>query len=111
MRFEFFDGMRSIGSVVWEGPGQIRIEVQESKARKRLTEYFAGESVYLTGTFEGEGDDGFHVRRRDWTPWEFRRACLEAASVHSYTAIARPVGPVEDRDWNGEAWEHRETSA
>lgn len=106
MRYEFFEGLTSLGSVVWEGPGQVRYELAETPdgdgLARDFTRYLTGDAVYLTGAFD-QDDEGLRVRRRDSTPWEFRQACLAFAHARSYTAVARPVGPVEDREVE-EAW-------
>lgn len=103
MRFEFFDRMQSIGSVVWEGPGQVRFDLPDGDDRWSMGRFFAGESYYLSGTFDEDGE-GFVARRRDWTPYEFARACTEFARSRSYTVISRPAGAVEDRFSEG-VWE------
>lgn len=97
MRFELFNGPTSVGSVTWEGPGQIRLDVGGEADRRFLAEYFAGETVYLSAGVDDDGD-GLAVRRRDWTPWEFERACHSLDQARSLRAVARPVGPVEDPD-------------
>ncbi|MGH2740635.1 MAG: hypothetical protein ACRDH6_09170 [Actinomycetota bacterium] len=94
MRFEFFDGKRRVGSAVWEGPGQIRLEVGIPEESRFLTDYFAGEVTYLSAGFD-DGDE-FQIRRRDWSPWEFERSCKALARVRNYRVQATPVGPIEE---------------
>lgn len=95
MRFELFEGPRRVGSVTWEGPGQIRLEIPGDEDREFLARYFAGEAVYLSAGVDDDGD-GFQIRRRDWSPWEFERACMGLAQARSVQAVPRPVGPVEE---------------
>ena len=98
MRFEFFEDMESLGSVAWMGPGQVRLDLRDPGRRDEMGRYFAGETVYLTAGFDQIGDgDGVVPRRRDWTPWEFSKACADLARSHRYTVLARPVGPIEER--------------
>jgi hypothetical protein len=97
MRFEFYDGRRRVGSAVWEGPGQVRLEVGVPEESKYFDEYFGTEVTYLSGGFDDDGDE-FQIRRRDWSPWEFERACRALARSRSYRAVASPVGPIEERE-------------
>ncbi len=94
MRFDIYDGARSVGTVLWEGPGQVRLEVDDRRDREFLSEYFTTEVTYLTAGFDEDGD-GTHSRRRDWSPWEFQRACR---SLPGYQMVAQPAGPVEERE-------------
>lgn len=103
MRYELFDGARSVGSVTWEGPGQVRYELADPEVRRYFEDRFADESVYLTGAFDPDGE-GMVSRRGDWSPAEFERAVAMAAARRAYTAVPRTVGPVEDRAWT-DAWE------
>lgn len=95
MRFDLFDGKRNVGSVVWEGPGQVRFEVGMPSEHRFLTEYFSGEVTYLSGGFDEDGDE-FQTRRKDWSPWEFERAARALRRVRNYEVVARPVGPIEE---------------
>jgi hypothetical protein len=94
MRFDIFDGSRNVGSVVWEGPGQVRFDVSERDDREFLTRYFGAEVTYLSTGFESEGE-GLSTRRRDWSPWEFQRACKGLHRAGGYQVVATPVGPIE----------------
>lgn len=96
MRFEFFEEMESLGSVAWMGPGQVRFDLRDPARREEMARFFSGEAVYLTAGFDEDGE-GVTSRRRDWTPWEFRRACVDLALSRQYTLVSRPVGPVEER--------------
>jgi len=61
-----------------------------------MARYFAGQAAYLTAGFDQDGD-GFQIRRRDWTPWEFERACRMLASRFGLSTERVPSGPVEAR--------------
>jgi hypothetical protein len=101
MRFEFHDD----GHVVvarWEGPGQVSFEAPDPAEQRFLAEYFAGESVYLCSVFEGDGEP-MAVRRRDWTPWEFERACRALAQARGCRVVRTPTGPVESREAHSSA--------
>ena len=94
MRYEFFENGTYVGSAQWEGPGQVRLAVPDPDERGFLTEYFAGEVMYLATRF-GDDEDAFQVRRRDWTPWEFERACRALAQTRGYRVQRTPSEPVE----------------
>ena len=97
MRYEFQRQDRSVGSAQWEGPGQVRLDVADPAEREFLDEYFAGDVTYLASTFDhfdGE-EDAFQSRRRDWTPWEFERACRALARTRGYRVSKTPSEPVE----------------
>jgi hypothetical protein len=96
MRFEFHDEKDQVGSAQWEGPGQVRLNVDDEAERDFLSNYFAGEMHYFSTPFE-EDEDAVQVRRRDWTPWEFERACLALASKRGYRVHMTPSEPVEAR--------------
>ena len=91
MRYEFHRNGTTVGSAQWEGPGQVHFDV-EAEARETFRRYFQAEEVYLSGS-----DDGMDVRRRDWTPWEFERACRAFATKMGYRAERTPNAPVEER--------------
>ena len=94
MRFEFEREGRPVGAAQWEGPGQVAFELSDERARPKFDRFFAREEVYL-----GSGHDGedFQVRRRDWTPWEFERACRTFAKQYGYEAERTPNAAVEER--------------
>jgi hypothetical protein len=99
MRYEFERDGTVIASVLWEGPGQVSVESAEPSVRAVVDRYLASEVIYLGGGFEfGEDDrdDVLNMRRRDWTPWEFERACRNLS--HRLQARVRRVetGPVEN---------------
>ncbi len=93
MRFEFDRGGRSVGSAQWEGPGQVRLDVSDTRERAFLQDWFASEVTYLATAFD-EDDEAFQQRRRDWTPWEFERAC-HALEGRGYRARRTPSEAVE----------------
>jgi hypothetical protein len=99
MRFEFRDDGTVVGAAQWEGPGQVSLDVRDPRARRRLAEYFAAETTYLTTGFGQEEE--FQIRRRDWTPWEFERACWALAHRMGYSVERTPSGAVEDRSDGG----------
>jgi len=94
MRYEFEKEGRPVGTAQWEGPGQVAFELSEQGERSKFERFFAREEVYL-----GSGHDGeqFQVRRRDWTPWEFERACAEFARREGYTCQRVPNAAVHER--------------
>jgi hypothetical protein len=95
MRFEFTQDGAPVGAAQWEGPGQVTLHVADPAARRQLAEYFAAETTYLATGF-GQ-DEEFQIRRRDWTPWEFERACLALAHRMGYRVERTPSGDVEAR--------------
>lgn len=104
MRYEFERDGNVIASVLWEGPGQVQVEAADPALRPELERWFASEITYMEGGF-GFGpeeaveqeDDVLQTRRRDWTPWEFERACRNIAHRWSCTVRRIPTGPVEQR--------------
>ena len=98
MRYEFERDGTVVASVLWEGPGQVTVETAEPSTRSVVDRYLSSEVVYLGGGFDvGEEQvaDVLQMRRRDWTPWEFERACRNLA--HRLQAQVRRVetGPVD----------------
>ncbi len=95
MRFEFEQRRRKVGTALWEGPGQVVLDLEDESFRPRLERFFEGHETYLGA---GEGVDFMQTRRRDWTPWEFERAChkvgytlgLEVRRVANEPVDARP---------------------
>jgi hypothetical protein len=102
MRFEFHQNGRYVGSAQWEGPGQVRLTVDDARDRGPLADYFAGEMTYM-GSFFDEDEEALHSRRRDWTPWEFERACLAVPRAFGYRVERTPSEPVETRPPRHEA--------
>jgi hypothetical protein len=96
MRFEFHEEGKLVGSAQWEGPGQIRLNVADEGEREYLQTYFAGEMHYLATTFD-EDEEALQIRRRDWTPWEFERACIALARTRGYRVHMTPSEAVEAR--------------
>ena len=102
MRYEFERDGHVVASVLWEGPGQVSVEAEESSVRSVVDRYLSSEVVYLGGSGfdfgEEQSDDVLQMRRRDWTPWEFERACRNLS--HRLQAHVRRVetGPVEERE-------------
>jgi hypothetical protein len=95
MRYEFERDGSVVASVLWEGPGQVTVESAEPSTRAVVDRYLSSEVHYLgSGGFEGE-EEPVEARRRDWTPWEFERACRNLA--HRLQAHVRRVetGPVD----------------
>lgn len=101
MRYEFERDGTVVASVLWEGPGQVSVEAIDQATRVTVDRYLSSEVVYLGSGFD-VGDeqeaDVLQTRRRDWTPWEFERACRNLA--HRLQATVRRVetGPVEQRE-------------
>ena len=100
MRYEFERDGHTVASVLWEGPGQVSVEVSDASERPLFDRFFGEEVVYLSTSFDFGGDmgeGGLASRRRDWTPWEFERQVRNLA--HKLGARVRRVetGPVEER--------------
>ena len=81
--------------------GQVTVQTADSSTRAVVDRYLSSEVVYMGGGFgldEDQSGDVLQLRRRDWTPWEFERACRNLA--HRLQATVRRVetGPVEDRE-------------
>lgn len=101
MRYEFERDGTLVASVLWEGPGQVSVEAVDASTRATVDRYLSSEVVYLGGGFDVGAEqpaDTLQTRRRDWTPWEFERACRNLA--HRLQATVRRVetGPVESRE-------------
>ena len=95
MRYEFErDGTR-VGSVLWEGPGQVALVMKDQDDRDFFREYFSTDVTYLAAHFDGE-EDAFQTRRRDWTPWEFERAC-RALTRQGFGVNKAATAPQEPR--------------
>jgi hypothetical protein len=106
MRYEFDRDGRKIASVLWEGPGQVEVTVADASDRSRLDRFFGSEVVYMDAGFDfggGMSESGLTHRRRDWTPWEFERACRNLAHELGCSLHRVETGPVEER----RAGEHR----
>ena len=100
MRYEFERDGTVVASVLWEGPGQVSVESAEPSTRAVVDRYLASDVVYLGSGFDfgaEQEQDVLQMRRRDWTPWEFERACRNLA--HRLQSQVRRVetGPVEER--------------
>jgi hypothetical protein len=98
MRYEFERDGTTVASVLWEGPGQVTVEAVDNSTRATVDRYLSSEVVYLGGGFDVDDtqvEDVLQMRRRDWTPWEFERACRNLA--HRLQATVRRVatGPVD----------------
>jgi hypothetical protein len=101
VRYEFERDGTVVASVLWEGPGQVSVEAAERSTRAVVDRYLSSEVVYLGGGFdfgEAHTEEILQMRRRDWTPWEFERACRNLG--HRLQARVRRVetGPVEERE-------------
>jgi hypothetical protein len=101
MRYEFERDGIVVASVNWEGPAQVTVEMADRATRATVDRYLSSEVVYLGGGFDFDDDqteDVLQTRRRDWTPWEFERACRNLG--HRLQAQVRRVetGPVEERE-------------
>jgi len=101
MRYEFDRNGTVVASVLWEGPGQVTVETADSSTRAVVDRYLSSEVVYMGGGFgldEDQSGDVLQLRRRDWTPWEFERACRNLAHRLQATVRRGETGPGEDRE-------------
>jgi hypothetical protein len=101
MRYEFERDGATVASVLWEGPGQVSVESAEPSVRSTVDRYLSSEVIYLGSGFDfgdDHRDDVLQMRRRDWTPWEFERACRNLAQRLSCTVRRVQTGPVELRE-------------
>jgi hypothetical protein len=92
MRYEFEKDGATVASVLWEGPVQLTVETDDLATRAAVDRYLSSEVTYLTGF----GGEDLQSRRRDWTPWEFERACRNLARRLGATVKRVQTGPVED---------------
>ena len=100
MRYEFERDGNVVASVLWEGPGQVSVEAEDSSVRSVVDRYLSSEVVYLGSGFDigdEQPDEVLQMRRRDWTPWEFERACRNLSHRLSATVKRVETGPVEAR--------------
>jgi hypothetical protein len=92
MRYEFEKDGGTIARVLWEGPGQVSVETEDPGTRAAVDRYLSSEVTYMAGF----GGESLQSRRRDWTPWEFERACRNLAQSLGATVKRVETGPVED---------------
>ncbi|HZD80130.1 MAG TPA: hypothetical protein VE646_08835 [Actinomycetota bacterium] len=100
MRYEFERDGRTVASVLWEGPAQVTVDVADPADRPQFDRFFGAEVVYMDAGFDfggGMSESGLTSRRRDWTPWEFERACRNLAHKLGCTVHRVETGPVEAR--------------
>ena len=93
MRYEFEKDGATVAKVLWEGPGQVSVETDDPSTKATVDRYLASEVTYMSG-FGGE--DSMQSRRRDWTPWEFERACRNLARTLGASVRRVETGPVEE---------------
>ena len=101
MRYEFERDGTVVASVLWEGPAQVAGRRDRPRTRATVDRYLSSEVVYLGGGFdvgEEEIPDVLQMRRRDWTPWEFERACRNLAHRLQAQVHRVETGPVEERE-------------
>ena len=102
MRYEFERDGTVVASVLWEGPGQVTVEAAEPTVRSTVDRYLSSEVIYLAAASTSATrtrDDVLQMRRRDWTPWEFERACRNLSQRLSATVKRVETGPVEAGRW------------
>jgi len=98
VRYEFERDGRTVASVLWEGPGQVTMDVADPADRPLIDRFFGSEVVYLSAGIDfGGAEEELTTRRRDWTPWEFERSCRNLAHRMGCTVRRVETGPVEDR--------------
>src|SRR4051794_41941545 len=82
MRYEFERDGTVVASVLWEGPAQVTVDAIDHTTRATVDRYLSSDVQYLGGGFDVAEEhiaDVLQMRRRDWTPWEFERACRNLA--------------------------------
>jgi hypothetical protein len=100
MRYEFERDGHRVASVLWEGPGQVTVEVSDPSERPQFDRFFGEEVVYLDAGSEfggGMAESGLTSRRRDWSPWEFERQVRNLSHKLGTTVRRVETGPVEER--------------
>jgi hypothetical protein len=95
MRYEFRKKNLKVAWAQWEGPGQVALGTTDPADREFFREYFSSDVTYLAAHFDGE-EDAFQTRRRDWTPWEFERAC-RGLSRHGFGVRKTATAPADER--------------
>ncbi|MBI4259216.1 MAG: hypothetical protein HY658_01500 [Actinobacteria bacterium] len=93
MRIEFHDNGTRLAALEWEGPGQVEVEAEDGAWRARFLRFLGEEEVYLSAG----AASGLESRRRDWTPWEFERACRAFGARMGYRVERVPSSAVERR--------------
>lgn len=90
MKFEIDNG-NYVGTAEWQGPGRVRLEVENPDDRRFFERYFAAEDSYMAGPV---GSPQMTHDRRDASERAFEHAafCLAA-----YAYRVRP----DDRSRNG----------
>ena len=77
------------------------MEAADPSTRAVVDRYLSSEVVYLGSGFDfgaEQEQDVLQMRRRDWTPWEFERACRNLGH-HLQAHVTRvETGPVEARE-------------
>ena len=100
MRYEFERDGHTVATVLWEGPGQVTVDVADPSERRQFDRFFGEEVVYLDAGFDfggGMAEEGLTSRRRDWTPWEFERQVRNLSHKLGATVRRVETGPVEER--------------
>ena len=77
MRYEFERGRHHRRQRAVGGPRPGQVEAADPSTRAAVDRYLSSEVTYLGGF--GGGRTLQQPRRRDWTPWEFERACRNLA--------------------------------
>jgi hypothetical protein len=99
MRYEFERDGHTVANVLWEGPGQVTVEVADPAERPLFDRFFGEEVVYLSTSDDfggGMGEGGLTSRRRDWSPWEFERQVRNLSHKLGATVRRVETGPVEE---------------
>jgi hypothetical protein len=104
MKVEFERDGHVVATVLWEGPGQVVLEAAEPSVREPIERFLASDVAYLGGLNwddAGNEPEPVQTRRRDWTPWEFERACRNLAHTLGCELRRIPSGDVEARAEEG----------
>jgi len=84
MRFEVFDGTRSVASVALDAAGALTLALHDPAERDYLLGYFGGAS--------GDGEEREVTLRGDWTPLAFEIACLALGRERGFAVVPRTSG-------------------
>lgn len=88
MRFEVFDGTRSVASLALAPSGALTVILHDPEERDYLLDHFGGPS---TDVREDEV-----ILRGDWTPLAFEIACLALGRERGFSVVPRTASSTPD---------------